>query len=63
METDILTIKEVSEYLKLAQKTAYRLAADGTLPGFKIGGSWRFRKAEIDLWINQQRKSAGYAKK
>ena len=51
MQTDIMTIKEVSEYLKLAEKTAYRLAAQGKIPGFKIGGSWRFRKSEIDKWI------------
>lgn len=51
MQTDIMTIKEVSDYLKLAEKTAYRLAAQGKIPGFKIGGSWRFRKSEIDKWI------------
>lgn len=56
MQTDIMTIKEVSEYLKLAEKTAYRLAAQGHIPGFKIGGSWRFRKSEIDAWIDKQAK-------
>ena len=54
METDILTIKEVAAYLRLTEKTAYRLAAEGKLPGFKIGGSWRFRKSEIDEWIKTQ---------
>lgn len=52
-----MTIKEVSEYLKLVEKTAYRLAAQGKIPGFKVGGSWRFRKSEIDKWIEEQRKS------
>jgi excisionase family DNA binding protein len=56
VQTDIMTIKEVSEYLKLAEKTAYRLAAQGDIPGFKIGGSWRFRKSEIDAWIDKQAK-------
>lgn len=55
METDILTVKEVSEYLKLTEKTAYRLAADGKIPGFKVGGSWRFDKADIDKWIEEQK--------
>ena len=55
METDILTVKEVSEYLKLNEKTAYRLAAKGEIPGFKVGGSWRFRKSEIDQWIEENR--------
>lgn len=57
METDILTIKEVSEYLKLAEKTTYRLAAEGKIPAFKVGGSWRFRKSEIDNWIESQKKA------
>ena len=47
MTAEILTLKEVAEYLKLAEKTAYRLAAEGKLPGFKAGGSWRFRKVDI----------------
>lgn len=54
MPEEIMTLKEVAEYLKLAEKTAYRLAADGTIPGFKVGGSWRFRKAIIEDWIDQQ---------
>lgn len=48
MSIEILTIREVAEYLKINEKTAYRLAAEGKLPGFKIGGAWRFRKDEIE---------------
>lgn len=54
MPTDIMTIREAAKYLKIGEKTAYRLAAEGTLPGFKVGGSWRFRKNEIDRWITIQ---------
>ncbi len=54
MESDILTIKEVAEYLKIKEKTAYKLAAEGKLPGFKAGGSWRFRRSEIEKWIERQ---------
>ena len=54
METDIMTIQEGAEYLKVKEKTAYKLVADGKIPGFKVGGSWRFRKGEIDSWIKQQ---------
>jgi len=54
LESDVMTIKEVSEYLKLAEKTAYRLAAEGKIPGFKVGASWRFRKSKIDRWITAQ---------
>lgn len=55
MEEDkILTIKEVAEYLRLVEKTVYRLASERKIPAFKVGGSWRFKKAEIDKWIEQQ---------
>lgn len=54
---EIMTVKELSEYLKIAEKTAYRLVSSKKVPGFKIGGSWRFRKSEIDAWINEQEKA------
>jgi excisionase family DNA binding protein len=56
MKTEIMTIDELSDYLKLKIKTAYHLAAKGDIPGFKVGGQWRFRKSEIDRWIVQQEK-------
>lgn len=56
MNDEILTIDEVSSYLKLAKKTAYRLAAERKLPGFKVGGSWRFKREDIDRWIEEQKK-------
>ena len=56
MTDEILTLKEVAKYLKLAEKTAYRLAAEGKLPGFKVGGSWRFKKEDIESWIEDKKK-------
>ena len=56
MTDEILTLKEVSEYLKLAEKTAYRLAAEGKLPGFKVGGSWRFQREDVQKWIEEKKK-------
>lgn len=56
---EIFTIKELALYLKLAEKTTYRLASDGKLPGFKVGGAWRFRKIEVDRWITEQEKRSG----
>ena len=55
MNSEILTLKEVADYLKLAEKTAYRLAAEGKLPGFKVGGSWRFKREDIESWIEQSK--------
>lgn len=54
MDTDVMTIREVAEYLKLTEKTAYRLAAEGKIPGFKVGGSWRFKRSELERWIERQ---------
>jgi len=59
MNDEILTLKEVAEYLKLAEKTAYRLAQKGKLPGFKVGGSWRFKREDIENWIEQQKNKVG----
>lgn len=59
MTDEILTLKEVAEYLKLAEKTAYRLASEGKLPGFKVGGSWRFKREDIERWIIQKKSEAG----
>lgn len=60
LDDEIFTIKEVANYLKLAEKTAYRLTSEGKLPGFKVGGSWRFRRSEIDAWIKgQEQKGKG----
>lgn len=54
MTDEILTIKDVAAFLKLNEKTAYRLAAAKELPGFKVGGSWRFRKSELFEWMENR---------
>lgn len=56
MDSDIMTMKEVADYLKINDKTAYKLTAEGKIPGFKVGGAWRFKKSEIDSWIAEQGK-------
>ncbi|KGS91822.1 DNA binding, excisionase family domain protein [Burkholderia pseudomallei MSHR7498] len=53
-EGEILTIKQVAEYLKVTERTIYRLAAARKIPAFKVGGTWRFRKVDIDSWIAAQ---------
>ncbi len=55
-KNDIITIKELADYLKIAEKTAYRFALEKKIPGFKVGTAWRFRKKEIDEWIAKQTK-------
>jgi excisionase family DNA binding protein len=55
----IMTIGEVADYLKVTERTIYRLAGAKQIPAFKVGGSWRFSKADIDGWI--KRKSSDYS--
>ena len=51
---EIMTIREVAEYLKVNERTIYRLLSAKKLPAFKVGGSWRFRRADIAGWIASQ---------
>ncbi len=44
----ILTTRELSEYLKLTEVTIYKYATEGKIPGFKVGSRWRFDKDQID---------------
>lgn len=50
-EAEILTIKQVAVYLQVTERTIYRLAAADGIPAFKVGGSWRFRRGDLDHWI------------
>ena len=54
MNDDIMTIREVASYLKLAEKSLYWFALQGKIPAFRIGAAWRFRKSQIDQWIIDQ---------
>jgi excisionase family DNA binding protein len=53
MKTDIMTIREVANYLKMTEKTIYKLAKERKIPAFKVGGNWRFKKEAIDEWIEK----------
>ena len=55
MSDEIMTIREVAEFLKIKEKTAYRLVAEGRLPGFKVGGAWRFKRNDLEVWIDRQK--------
>ena len=58
MVDQIMTVKEVADYLKVNERTVYRMAAANTIPAFKVGGSWRFKQAEIEEWIQKQHNEA-----
>ena len=54
MDNEVLTIKEVAEYLKVNERTIYRLAASNELPGFRVGNAWRFKRSDLDTWVLKQ---------
>jgi excisionase family DNA binding protein len=51
MPDEILTLPEVAQLLKVAEKTVYTMAQKGELPAFKVRGQWRFKRADLDQWI------------
>lgn len=51
---DILTIEEVAKYLRVSERTVYDWAQKGEIPAGKIGTVWRFKKDEIEKWVNQR---------
>jgi len=53
-EDRLLTLKEMARYLSVNERTLLKLVAEGEVPGVKIGNQWRFRKAMIDTWLDDQ---------
>jgi excisionase family DNA binding protein len=50
-----LTTEEVLEYLQVNLRTVYRLIKAGKIPAVRVGRQWRFRKRDIDAWLDAQR--------
>ena len=59
----VLTIKEIAEILKLAEKTVYSMAQDGELPAFKVRGQWRMRRVDFEGWMTIQANKASGPKR
>jgi excisionase family DNA binding protein len=57
-----LTTEEVLSCLKLNPRTIYRLIKTGELPAIRIGRQWRFRRADLDEWIDRQRSHHDHGK-
>lgn len=53
-----LTVKEVALLLQVDEKTVYRLTRKADLPGFKVAGAWRFKRSDIDTWVERQKSVA-----
>ena len=59
MEDTILTIEEVANYLRVSDRTVYDWAQRGEIPAGKIGTVWRFKKSEVEKWVNDRLSSSG----
>ena len=53
MSDEVLTIVELSAYLKISRSTLYKLVGEGKIPAQKVGRHWRFRKEAIDRWLEE----------
>ena len=51
MSPELLNVEEVAKILQLHSMTVYRLVKEGKLPGFKVGGRWRFHRSALDNWM------------
>jgi len=59
MDDSFLTTEEVLEYLQVNLRTVYRLIKAGKIPAVRVGRQWRFRKRDIDAWLESQRPRGG----
>ena len=58
MQADLepaMTVKDVAAFLRVDEKTIYRLVTKGEIPGFKVLGSWRFQRPDLETWIKDQK--------
>ena len=58
-----MTVRDVAAFLNVDEKTIYRLAQKGDLPGFKVLGSWRFQRPDLEAWIAVQKDQAAAKQK
>ena len=58
-----MTVRDVAAFLNVDEKTIYRLAQRGDLPGFKVSGSWRFQRPDLEAWITERKEQASSGKR
>lgn len=52
-ENNLMDVKQVAAYLQINEATAYNWAQKGKIPGIKVGRIWRFRREDIEVWLDQ----------
>lgn len=53
---EVMNIREASDYLGISPDTLYKYAGEKTIPAFKLGNRWRFRKSALDAWMEKEEK-------
>jgi len=53
-DRELMTIEEIADYLRVKKRTVYEWLKKGKIPAFKTVGQWRFKKAQIDHWLDSQ---------
>ncbi len=51
---EVMDIRQASAYLGISPDSLYRYASEATIPGFRLGNRWRFRKSRLDSWMDEQ---------
>ncbi len=51
---DIMTVEEVANYIRVSERTVYEWAQKGEIPCGKLGATWRFRREEVENWLNKR---------
>lgn len=53
-DRELMTIEEIADYLRVKKRTVYEWLKKGKIPAFKTVGQWRFKKIQIDHWLEKQ---------
>ena len=51
---EVMDIRQASDYLGISPDTLYKYASEGTVPAFKLGNRWRFKRSRLDEWMDRQ---------
>jgi len=54
----LLTLQDVADFLQIKERTIYDWVKKGKIPGFKLGNVWRFKREDIDCWIEERKQDS-----
>lgn len=60
---EVLTMEEICDLLQVHKSTVYKLVRRGSIPGFRVGSDWRFRRDVIERWLSEKSVGAGKVRK